>query len=94
MKFAYIPFLSLWQKNTFPSFHDLQRKIAPLLIEYLILCHGCCIITLPTKISLLCKIMSAEGMLCGSAHCFIIHQIFSEEHSSFFTIFLLMRYDV
>jgi hypothetical protein len=31
---------------------------------------------LPTKISLLCKIMSAEGMLCASAHCFIIHQIF------------------
>jgi hypothetical protein len=72
-------------------FHASQRKrTPPLLIEYLILCHGYCIITLLTKISLLCKIMSAKGIICVLAHCFIIHQIFSEEHSSFSTIFLLM----
>jgi hypothetical protein len=29
MKFVYIPFLSLRRKNTFPSFHASQRKIAP-----------------------------------------------------------------
>ena len=27
MKFTYIPFLSLWRKNTFPSFHASWRKI-------------------------------------------------------------------
>ena len=26
MKPSYVPFLSLWRKNTFPSFHVLQRK--------------------------------------------------------------------
>jgi hypothetical protein len=87
-------FLAFVEKT--PSFLFMLRKekSPPLLIEYLILCHGCCIITLLTKISLLCKIMSAEGILYASAHCFIIHQIFSEEHFPFFTIFLLMQYDV
>jgi hypothetical protein len=71
-----------------------KEKLPPLSIEYLILCHDYCIITLLTKISLLCKIVSAEGILCASTHCFIIHQIFSEEHFSFSTISLLMRNDI
>jgi hypothetical protein len=29
MKPSYIPFLSRWQKNTFPSFHASQRKRLP-----------------------------------------------------------------
>jgi hypothetical protein len=53
-----------------------------------------CIITLQTKISLVCKIISVKGILCALAHCFIIHQIFWEEDLSFSTVLLLMRYDV
>jgi hypothetical protein len=71
-----------------------KEKMSPLLIEYLIFCHSCCIMILLTKICLLCKILSTEGILCASAHYFIIHQIFPEKHVSFCTIFLLMRYDV
>jgi hypothetical protein len=50
----HLPFFSCFAK----------KKLPPLLVEYLILCHGCCTITLLTKISLLCKIMSAKGVLC------------------------------
>jgi hypothetical protein len=66
-----------------------KEESPPLLLEYIILCHDCFIITLLTKISLLCKIMFAEGILCASTHCFIIHQMFSEERFPLFTIFFV-----
>jgi hypothetical protein len=55
--------------------------MSPLLIEYLILCHSYCIITSLTKISLLCKIVSAEGIPCASTQCFRIHRIL--HHTSY-----------
>jgi hypothetical protein len=38
--------------------------------------HDCCIIALLMKVFLLCTIISGEGVLCASAHCSIIRQIF------------------
>jgi hypothetical protein len=73
-----------------------KERLSPLSIEYHMLCHGCCTIKLLTKIFLLCKNMSVEGILCASAHSFIIQQMFSEEHFSLSIIFSLMHmmYDV
>jgi hypothetical protein len=56
MKFVYIPFFSLRQKTLSLLFMLRKETLPPLLIEYLILCHGYCIITLLTKISLLPKV--------------------------------------
>ena len=94
MKFVYIPLLSLREKTPSLLFMLHEEKFPPLLIEYFVPCHSYCIIALLMKVSLLCKIVSVEGIPCASAHCFRIHRIFSEEHFSFCTIFLLMQYDV
>jgi hypothetical protein len=57
-----------------------KERLLLLLIEYHMFFHGYCIIILLTKISLLCKNMSVKGILCASAHCFTIQQVFSKEH--------------
>jgi hypothetical protein len=75
-------------KKHLSFFSCFAKKISPLL------CHSFCMISLSTKISLVCKILSAEGILCASACCSIIHQIFWEKHLFFFTVLLPMRYDV
>jgi hypothetical protein len=94
-KLTYVPFFEPSAKKIpYLLFMLCKERLPPLSIEYHMLCHGCCIIILLTKISLLCKNMSIEGILCASACSFIIHQIFSEEHFFLSTIFLLMRYDV
>jgi hypothetical protein len=57
-----------------------KERLPLLLIEYRMFCHDCCIIILLTKISLLCKNMSAEDILCASAHSFMIQEVFLKEH--------------
>jgi hypothetical protein len=69
-------------KKHLPFFSCFAKKKSPLL------CHSCCIISLSAKNSLVGNIISAEGILCASAHCFIIHHIFWEKHLSFSTVFV------
>jgi hypothetical protein len=69
-------------KKHLPFFSCFAKKKSPLL------CHICYLISLLTKISLVCNILSAEGILCALAHCFIIHHIFWEKHLSLSTVFV------
>src|SRR5688572_19575761 len=67
-------------KKHLPFFSCFTKKKIPLLlIQYWVLCHGCCLVILLTKIPPLCKNISAEGIPCATAHSFMIRQVFSKE---------------
>jgi hypothetical protein len=82
MKFAYIPFLSLRRKNTFPSFHASKRKkpsIAKLLYDIVV------------DKDFPGKIVIAEGLLRAPAH---FHSSSIVEGLLRAQSLLLMRHDV
>jgi hypothetical protein len=58
-------------KKHLPFFSCFANKKSRLL------CHNCYIILLSTKIYLVCKIITVEGIPCASAHCSI--QFFLKE---------------
>ena len=62
----HLPFLSCFMK----------KKVPLLSIQYWVLCHDCCVVILLTKIFLLCKNISAEGISCATTCSFMIRQIF------------------
>ena len=77
MKLSYIPFFSRWRKKHLPFFSCFTKKKIPLLsIRYWVLCHGCCVVILLTKILLLCENISAESISCAIVCSFIMRQIF------------------
>jgi hypothetical protein len=83
-------------KKHLPFFSCFTKKKIPLLsIQYYVLCHGCRAVILLTKILLLCKNISAEGISCATTCSFMIRQIFSKKQLSLFLHgFLLMQNDV
>jgi hypothetical protein len=72
MKPSYVPFLSRWRKNTFPSFHASQRKNSHYAIT-------------DEDLLRVGVYISAEGMTCVVVFLFIIRSIISKEQLSFVT---------
>jgi hypothetical protein len=67
-------------KKHLPFFSCFTKKKIPLLsTQYWVLCHGFYVVILLTKILLLCKNISAEGISCATTCSFMVQQIFPKK---------------